>query len=501
MPDFDVDGYFGPESAMPQQPQQGQEGVGGAIGTMTGWMESAGKRAAQQQAESQIKITHDVTGGTIQAANVPADYFTDLVEKSKKYDHIQALYEKDIQRIEAQKANLAAHPWQNALATIAGSMASQDPNPVTRGLGIAATRLNPTYEDLRRQEQPLLQGEEEALTKQSALTIAQQRTFEAANIKGTELAEKRTEKALQAARLIAQKGGGPLSEEAFTAHMHSYGIYDKQKIADAFIDHQEQAGIVVQGKDADSQRKVKDAKELAQIKADAKVDVEKRLAPLKAEQARVSGEIRARLAGQIRSDNAIDRREVAAYQKAEPGVMAVNSIKDSTAQLRKLIEEHPEAVGVIEGRVPEILITRDQAKVRAEFFTLLDATRQSINGGTRFWNPSEFQNLSPKLAMATKTERVNLGIMDALDDFANRNARNIVRSNPYVNWNDVQDVWGDHKQEIFGDKGFKQSVEEPKRTGAKGGDGGETKTYNGVTYRKKGDVWVDPSGKPAFKAQ
>jgi len=211
-----------------------------------------------------------------------------------------------------------------------------------------------------------------------------------------------------------------------------------------------ESGVMAKVKAEDARALVKDKREMETIRQNARIVAEKTLIPMREAAAERVAAARMKYSSGEKEIRAEDSRAFKAYEKIQPGVKAVVDMKDAAGEIRQLIKDNPDAVGVIEGRIPEWAITREQARVRASFFTLLDAVRQSISGGTRFWNPQEFQNLSPKLAMAAKTERANMGIIDAIDDFANRGGRNIVRTNPYVRWNDVSEVWGNHTPDIFG---------------------------------------------------
>src|ERR1035438_8003752 len=63
--------------------------------------------------------------------------------------------------------SMQQHPWANTLAQIAAGVSSQSKNPIVRGIGIGAERLNPTMEQLQGQRMGLL-GESSKLAETSA---------------------------------------------------------------------------------------------------------------------------------------------------------------------------------------------------------------------------------------------------------------------------------------------------------------------------------------------
>lgn len=164
--------YYGMD-APPEEPQ-GQGGLEAAVQNVGAYTGEKQKQAKQQQALENINITSSTKDGKvridtdIETANV-------LGGLIKAQQHTQQLYDQMVQRNLMQQARLQQHPWANTLATIAGSLASNDPNPITRGLGQAAQKLNPTLPELQAQQMQLLQGQGQAISR-TATTIGQAQT-------------------------------------------------------------------------------------------------------------------------------------------------------------------------------------------------------------------------------------------------------------------------------------------------------------------------------------
>ncbi len=113
-------------------------------------MEDVANKIAEQ-----TKITYDSSTdlATVQA---PSWVVQKVMGDSLKMQDIEAIYDRQIQEKQARIEQLKAHPFANTLAQIAASMAANDPNPYTRGLGQAASKLNPTRSELEGQQAGLL---------------------------------------------------------------------------------------------------------------------------------------------------------------------------------------------------------------------------------------------------------------------------------------------------------------------------------------------------------
>ncbi len=113
-------------------------------------MEDVANKIAEQ-----TKVTYDSSTdlATVQA---PSWVVQKVMGDSLKMQDIEAIYDRQIAEKQARIDQLGKHPWQNTLAQIAASMAANDPNPYTRGIGQAATRLNPTRDELQGQQAGLL---------------------------------------------------------------------------------------------------------------------------------------------------------------------------------------------------------------------------------------------------------------------------------------------------------------------------------------------------------
>jgi hypothetical protein len=86
-----------------------------------------------------------------------------ISEAATAYQGIRAEYDKMLAQNAQQMAAMRQHPFANTLAQIAAGLAQTDTNPLTRGIGVAASRLNPTMDQMQKERMGLLQGQEGAL--------------------------------------------------------------------------------------------------------------------------------------------------------------------------------------------------------------------------------------------------------------------------------------------------------------------------------------------------
>jgi len=157
---------------------------------------------------------------------LPQELAQKYMQSVKAYDQIQSNYQKMLMENQARQA--AGKPWANALATIAGSLAANDPNPITRGLGQAAQQLNPTRAQLQAQQMQLLQGQAQAAGQglQAAEGMYKMQgdmsrpKFELEKQKADDA---RAYKLLENARRAAA-GGQPVSSESFMAGASQMGF-------------------------------------------------------------------------------------------------------------------------------------------------------------------------------------------------------------------------------------------------------------------------------------
>jgi hypothetical protein len=463
--------------------------------------------------------TDPKTGQKTVTVQTNQDNYEATVQSAMKYHQMLGGYAQQLDQMQTQLTNQEQQarnqpPWVRLATALSANLAQQKDLPGwVRGLGATAAELNPQPDEIRNRRIALLQEQAGIAEKGAAITGQtlhyQQMAQEHAATLGVQQAKEtdtRINNFMKDAFKNA-KDGQPMPYAEFNAKADLFGVPEDKRAA-LYQGHVEQA----QGAIAQENRVLANKKDLEQVKANVQQKVKDELVDRQGQISKAVAGMRidaskdflqARFAN-IDERQAISREERAYQAKSEKGVEAINNMRDATAKLRQLIADNPDAVGPIEGRIPELMLTRKQAEVRAEFFTLLDATRQQISGGSRFWNPQEFQNLSPKLAAAVKTERVNLGILDALDDFSKRGAKNIVKSNPDVDWKTRAPVFGDIAEETIGKNvGGLQ--------GPAGGSGGAGKPAAATssdtppvsllkegndTEFKNGQVWTLRGGKP-----
>lgn len=162
MPDMPTMGPQVQPTNLMNQPSADNGGLPAAVSTANAWGVEAKKREVEQQAVAQLQMSVDPINGKVDIKDMPSFLMNEIMGKYKAFNQIQDNYQRKVAEKQAELAYQKAHPWANALATIAGSLAANDPNPITRGLGQAAQQLNPTRAQLQAQQMQLLQGQAQA---------------------------------------------------------------------------------------------------------------------------------------------------------------------------------------------------------------------------------------------------------------------------------------------------------------------------------------------------
>jgi hypothetical protein len=188
--------------------------------------------------------------------NVDESLVKTIFQDLKWKNDTMAEMQKEVGRIEKQRSS--GNAILDVLATVGGELAAGDPRlpPVVSALGRASLRLNPTQQELTDRKVGLMQ----AMSQMGDQTLRSQEAYQRTQIAAENSAEtkrhnidveenKQLDKALQAGRLSAQKGGGAMSEEAFGALMDSYGVKDPAKKEKGYLAHLEQAKLVLGGKE------------------------------------------------------------------------------------------------------------------------------------------------------------------------------------------------------------------------------------------------------------
>lgn len=155
MPDFNLGEAF-------QNDPEFNQKLSSVVGDSIGHIGESVKQKQQQDAAQKTKFVWNSADNTV-TGTMDADYMKTIASDLKAYQGIRGEYDKMLQQNAQQQANIKAHPFANTLAQIAASIASQDTNPLTRGIGMAAGKLNPTTQDLQKQQMGMLEGKQGAL--------------------------------------------------------------------------------------------------------------------------------------------------------------------------------------------------------------------------------------------------------------------------------------------------------------------------------------------------
>lgn len=131
-----------------------------------------------QKAVSQMKLNYDPINDIFSADKIPGAVARSLIESRQQVNQYQNLYNdliaENLQRQQREKD----HPFMNTLSELAASFARNDPNPYTRAIGQAATRLNPTLDELQEKEVGLLKSAEGFAARREAIDAGLLRTAE-----------------------------------------------------------------------------------------------------------------------------------------------------------------------------------------------------------------------------------------------------------------------------------------------------------------------------------
>jgi hypothetical protein len=144
--------------------------LGDAARNTSAYLGDLHERAKKEEQAKTTKLEYSSEGDRMKVEGASATIMEHL-QKSKAFDQIQKIWEKQQLQKEAQIQNIKSHPFQNVLAEIAASMAKNDPNPYTRGLGEAAQRLNPTVSQLEGERGVALHEQTEVLKTQDSLDM------------------------------------------------------------------------------------------------------------------------------------------------------------------------------------------------------------------------------------------------------------------------------------------------------------------------------------------
>lgn len=430
------------------------EQTGGALeGTLTGGLGSSdpGQNAMgasrqfsldlqnsfkDAQNAGKINFTMEKKGGEepMVKAEMPAAVMTKIQDILKNYEHIEASYAQEIAENKNREEQVRRNPLMNVLTQVSAQLAQGKRNPDwVQALGRASQALNPTADQLRQQRMGMEQGLLGVLSSEKGLMqeeIAMER-------------EGRLEqKAQRDAVTTANKEQLSYYNDAMKGAMKGEFVgdpFEKMQVAagaDPDVAHarrEELEGIANKAA-LDNIRKEKAAVELAGQKENA------RLKEIDAQGKNMIAAINARAElSDTKSKDAASKtatkEELQAYtSKVKDKLEAAGELETDTKKLRIMLEQRDKLIGQFVGKVVPTYILKQRADIEFQAFTQMNAIRGMIGAGARFWNPTEYQNLSPKLVQINKPTDVNLAIVDETEKFIRNNRQWIVNTNPDVNW-------------------------------------------------------------------
>jgi hypothetical protein len=159
------DSQFDLGAAFMQDPAFNQK-LQSVVGDAINHNQQSAQQAKEKEGRDALKVTYDSSTGEMSLTG-PAEYGKIITDKMNIADGVQREYQKMLAQNQQQMQAMQQHPWANTLAQIAAGVSSQSKNPIVRGIGIGAERLNPTMEQLQGQRMGLL-GESSKLAETSA---------------------------------------------------------------------------------------------------------------------------------------------------------------------------------------------------------------------------------------------------------------------------------------------------------------------------------------------
>jgi hypothetical protein len=132
------------------------------IGEAAGGIPKQVRGSVQQMKDKKdgaaVQVKYDSRKGETSVSG-PPDVMNTLQEDLKAFQQVKGQYQRMVQENELKQAQIKAHPFANTLAQIAAGLAQTDTNPTVKGLGLAASRMNPTLPQLRQEQMAMLEGE------------------------------------------------------------------------------------------------------------------------------------------------------------------------------------------------------------------------------------------------------------------------------------------------------------------------------------------------------
>jgi hypothetical protein len=392
---------------------QGTMGLFDQVKQQTEGMEFQTKRTPDGEIEHKVTMSDAALNTLMQALN--------------KLHTVEAGQQQAIARIQQQESMLRQNPILNVLTQVAGQLGSQQNMPGwSQALGKASLALNPTAQQLQGREMEAQQGLAGTIKEEAGIA--------------TQMAGLGREERLAGDAMRREQLG--YYERGVTAAMQGEFVgdaFEKMQIssgADPAVAHarrQELEGIADQ------------AARARMDKAKATTALENQKAEDRLKEIKLQGENALKVAG-LRNE-ASEKAVAAKAAKSESGeelkayttkvkdkLEAAGELEDEVKKLRVMLQQRDSLIGQFKGRMVPTWAAKQRADVEFKAFTQMNAIRGMIGAGARFWNPTEYSNLSPKLVQINKPTDVNLAIADETEKFIQNNRKWTVMTNPDVNW-------------------------------------------------------------------
>jgi len=477
MPDMPTMGPQVQPTNLMNQPSANNGGLPAAVSTANAWGVEAKKREVEQQAISQLQMSVDPINGKVTVKDMPSFLMNDIMGKYKAFNQIQDIYQQKVAEKQAELAYQQSHPWQNALATIAGSLAANDPNPITRGLGQAAQQLNPTRAQLQAQQMQLLQGQAQAAGQglQAAEGIYKMQNdmsrpkFELEKQKADDA---RAYKLLENARRAAA-GGQPVSAESFMAGASQMG-FSPEAAAKLYQLHVGEATAYKAGKLDEGNRKLEIAAKLEPIKTQGAkdraqyqhgLDMAKQAAAFQNgferlhDQQGFQVELK-KMGATIDEDKELSK--VAPLDRRR--LIAARDIDKYTSDMRQILDS-PEMVGYTgplqwQRILPRFAQSPNRVKVEEYAAQELGRINKMIGGGVRMVSSPEGRkyitdNLGFKTNMTAESIR---GVLDNIDKIAATERESVIEAYPLKRWEYYPELLGNSYNYAVGISSGKRDV-------------------------------------------
>jgi hypothetical protein len=419
MADFSLGGMIAPPAQ--DQAAQFREGATAAMKPIIEMMTRRVKASQEAEFQSQTQVETDAEG--FAHVKVPIPYLNEMVSAAGKFRQIEGVYEQQRMQKEAEIAKARAHPWANTLATIAGSLAANDPNPITRGLGEAAIRLNPQPAQLEAERNQALRGEQEAVgneVKTYGDLASYYQSWSREQREERKQAQTDAEKALSDKREAVKEGVRMVGTNAFDrsgwlqlAEMSGIPKPEREAMATSF-----EAGAKNRADRDAAKETAKDDRQRALIDA----SFTRQQKQIDAEFAMIRERADLKEKGDAKKLVEHDAKEI---EKARPKLVSLSAADNALDRIDAIIKKYGGVMGVMAGRTvggrPGAYFDADLAKARTDMDREVAQAIQAMGAGARGFGPQErdyFQKIAPRF---TKSAEENLGSINSMRNFIRQN--------------------------------------------------------------------------------